>query len=67
VVQLDFKEVNEGHCTGIGRNDYKRASPNNELRNLSKELTANFQLTDVCRRLGVTDLLEQAGEHLGAP
>jgi hypothetical protein len=65
VIALNFNKVNEGHCTGIGRNDYKRASPNCELRNLSKELSANFDLIEVCRRLGVTELLDQGGMGSG--
>lgn len=59
VFNLDFVEVNEGHCTGIGRKGYVRKSPNNELRNLSAELAANYELADVCKRLGVAYLLQE--------
>lgn len=51
--------VDEGHCTQIGRKDYKAASPIGFRRNLSKELSLNNDLVDVCTRLGVADLLEQ--------
>jgi hypothetical protein len=49
--------VSEGHCTRIGRNDYVEASQNNFTRNLSKELSLNSSLSEVCDRLGVGDLV----------
>ncbi|MTW21192.1 hypothetical protein [Allochromatium palmeri] len=57
IYDLNFKEVNEGHCTGIGRKDYIRSSPNNELRDLNAELSSNYDLREVCKRLDVTFLL----------
>jgi hypothetical protein len=59
VIDLDFVEVNEGHCTSIGRKDYVRISPHNELLNLGQDLKANYQLSEVCNRLGVSNLLDQ--------
>jgi hypothetical protein len=49
--------VAEGHCTRIGRKDYREASPNTYKRNLSKELSLNSDLQEVCERLGVGDLV----------
>ena len=49
--------VSEGHCTRIGRKDYVEASPNDYKRDLSKELSLNSDLREVCDRLGVGDLL----------
>ena len=51
------KEIAEGHFTLIGRKDYKRASPVHFKRDLSKELSLNNDLTDACRKLGLTHLL----------
>jgi hypothetical protein len=49
--------IEEGHCTRIGRKDYKAASPNTFRRDLSKEINLNNDLIEVCTRLGVADLL----------
>ena len=49
--------VSEGHCTGIGRSDYKYAGLKNWTRDLSKELSSNYDLKSVCARLGISDLL----------
>jgi hypothetical protein len=45
--------VAEGHYTGIGKPSYRRASPQNFQRNLSKELSLNYSLTDACQMLGI--------------
>lgn len=55
---IDEAYIEEGHCTRIGRKDYKEASPNNFTRNLTKELSLNNELTEVCGRLGIADLLD---------
>ena len=49
--------VATGHCTRITRSDYVEASPNNFKRELSKELSLNNDLLDVCTRMGVQDLV----------
>lgn len=49
--------VDEGHCTGINRSDYKRVGPKNWKRDLTKELSLNSDLATVCARLGLSDLL----------
>jgi hypothetical protein len=51
----------EGHCTRIGRQNYIEASPNNFKRELSKELSLNNDLHEVCNRLGVGDLIADYG------
>src|SRR5450432_405277 len=50
-------EIEEGHFTSIGRKDYKRASPKNSLRDLSRELSLNNDLVEACEKLGISDLL----------
>jgi len=49
--------IEEGHCTRIGKKDYKEKSPNNSKRNLGLELGENFQLKEVCRNLNIYDLV----------
>ena len=49
--------VDEGHCTGINRTDYKRVGPKNWTRDLTKELSLNNDLVRTCARLGLSDLL----------
>jgi hypothetical protein len=53
--------VSEGHCTRIGRKDYVEASKNDYTRDLSKELSLNTDLREVCDRLGVGDLVGETG------
>lgn len=54
---IPAEEIEEGHFTGIGRKDYKRRSPTNYERNLSLELSLNNDLSDACRKLGISSLL----------
>lgn len=49
--------VREGHCTQIKNNDYQRISPNDEKRNLSLDIKHNFELENVCHRLGLGTVL----------
>jgi hypothetical protein len=56
VVRIKKELVEEGHCTGIGKPEYRRVSPIDERRDLSKELRLNYELYDVCRRLGITEV-----------
>ena len=49
--------ISEGHFTGIGRPTYKRASPKNERRDLSKELSLNFDIAAACATLGLEHFL----------
>lgn len=50
--------VQEGHCSQIKHKEYERLPPDKYGRDLSKELRHNFELTKVCTRLGLEDLLE---------
>jgi hypothetical protein len=56
-------DIAEGHFTFQRRKDYKRASPINFKRDLSKELSLNNDLGAACDRLGIGHLLgsEAAG------
>jgi hypothetical protein len=53
--------IAEGHFTGIGRTDYRRMSPKSFTRDLSKELSLNYDLVECCRKLGLDDLLGPVG------
>ncbi len=50
--------VAEGHCTRIRNPHYEPQSPNDERRDLSKDLVHNYDLVEVCRRLGLDDFLD---------
>jgi hypothetical protein len=54
---IPISYVKEGHFTGIGRPDYRRASPKNYKRNLSLELSLNYDLVNCCNKLGLQALL----------
>lgn len=47
--------IEEGHCTRIRKPEYIAQSPNNSKRDLSKDLTANYDLKHECEKL---DLLK---------
>jgi hypothetical protein len=50
-------EISEGHCTRIGNQGYERLSPDNAARLLTKELSHNYNLVQMCRKLGLERLL----------
>jgi len=52
--------VEEGHCTRINRKSYISTSPNNERRDLSKDLSKNFDIRSVCRRLGLDEIYDRS-------
>ena len=58
VVSIPVDLVKEGHCSEIGKKNYKvlpgHLSP---LRALSDELNRNYSLAEVAARLGIADLL----------
>lgn len=58
VRDIPLKWLEEGHCSKYNGQIYLRQTPNDDRRALGLELTANYQLTDVCRRLGLADLVE---------
>lgn len=49
--------VEEGHCTQINNPQYVRVTPNDDRKNMSLDLVANYRLDDVCRRLDRANLL----------
>ncbi|WP_026280338.1 hypothetical protein [Thioalkalivibrio sp. ALE31] len=58
VVPIKAKPLDEGHCTRIGNPRYVAQSPNDVRRDLSKDLSFNYDLQEVCRGLDVTDFLK---------
>lgn len=54
---VNERMLREGHCTQIKNNRYRRLSPNDERRDLSRDLSYNFELSEVCAKLGLKDLL----------
>lgn len=61
VLALKEKEFSAGHFSQIKFEGYKRVSPNNEFRDLSRDLSGNFQLSDCARKVGVAHLLLAGG------
>lgn len=57
VVPLPAKPLDEGHCTKIGNKHYKKQSPNNARKDLTKDLTFNYDLNEVCSKLGLMHFL----------
>lgn len=57
VVRIHQRSIEEGHCTGIGNKGYTRVSPRDERRDLTRELSLNYDLEEVCRRLNLTKYL----------
>jgi len=60
VQEIEAADIAEGHFTGIGRKDYRRASPQNFKRDLSKELALNNDLRAACAKLEISHLLGAA-------
>jgi hypothetical protein len=58
VIEINRTLVEEGHCTSIGKKDYKRVSQEGDLRNMSEELDLNYSLEEVTNRLGIRHLLD---------
>ena len=54
VVDIPEKSVSEGHCTRIGNSQYVIDE------NKGRELSLNFDLAEVVRRLGLTDIVRPA-------
>jgi hypothetical protein len=59
VVVVDGAPLEEGHCTKINNPSFKRSWPtaNDAQRQMSVDLAANFDLSEVCHRLDLADLL----------
>lgn len=54
---IDLGLVREGHCTRIGRPDYVPQSPQDDRRDLSKDLSHNYDLEQVCEQLELKEFL----------
>lgn len=58
IVKIRECDIEEGHFTRIKNNGYVAQSPNDWRRNISKDLVANFDLVEACKKMGVSQLLE---------
>ena len=59
-------EVEEGHCSRIHNPRYKPVSPDTERRNLSVDLRHNYDLGEVCAKMGLGDLAPDDGQRLAS-
>jgi hypothetical protein len=50
---IDQREVDEGHFTRINNKSYQVVSSSDWRRDLSRDLSANFELVDACAKLGL--------------
>lgn len=57
VLSLREKDFSAGHFSQIKFEGYKRISPNNEFRDLSKDLGGNFQLVNCAKKIKISHLL----------
>jgi hypothetical protein len=53
VMAIDQREVDEGHFTRINNKSYQVVSSSDWRRDLSRDLSANFELADACSKLGL--------------
>ena len=54
---ISAKYVEEGHCSRINNPRYVMASPNNERRDITRDLQLNYDLREVCKKLGIEEFL----------
>ncbi|MBK1704671.1 hypothetical protein CKO40_09015 [Halochromatium glycolicum] len=54
---LRAKPLQEGHCTKISNKRYIKQSPNNAKKDLTKDLVFNYDLNEVCIKLGLAKFL----------
>ena len=57
VVEFASHPLQKGHCTSIGKANYKRVGPEGDARNMGAEIDLNYNIEDVARRLGIGHLL----------
>lgn len=62
VLRLKEREFSIGHFSQIKFDGYKRVSPNNEFRDLSRDLTNNFELKMCAEKVDVAHLLDEGAE-----
>lgn len=53
------KYIEEGHCTRIRNSKYIPQSPNNEKRDLTKDLVHNYSIKEECKRLGLLKFIQR--------
>jgi hypothetical protein len=59
VLPIDVRLVKEGHCSEIGKRDYRTAANHREaIRDLPRELDMNYSLDQVAERLGIAHFLQ---------
>ncbi|MCM3563258.1 hypothetical protein [Hydrogenophaga intermedia] len=58
VLSLKEKDFSAGHFSQIKFEGYRRVSPNNEFRDLSRDLTGNFELRRCAEQMGLKNLLD---------
>lgn len=46
-------DISEGHFTRIKNKNYVEKSPNDWRRNISKDIAANFDLAEACKKMGI--------------
>lgn len=61
VLSLREKDFVAGHFSQIKFDGYKRISPNNEFRDLSRDLNINFELKNCAEKIGIGHLLNDRG------
>lgn len=54
---IDVSLVDEGHCSRIGRKEYVPQSPQDDRRDLSKDLSYNYDLERICAKLELSEFL----------
>ncbi len=57
VIEIAQKPLVEGHCTSIGKPDYRRVGPEGDARNLGAEIDLNYDIEEVAARLDILRLL----------
>jgi len=61
VLPIDVRLVKEGHCSEIGKRDYRTAANHLEAtRDLAAELDMNYSLEQVAERLGIGQFLRES-------
>lgn len=58
IVEIREREIEAGHFTRIKNKAYVAQSPDDWRRDISKDLVANFDLVEACRKMGVPELLK---------
>lgn len=62
VVDIPEAWLSEGHCTSIGKPNYKLKHGNRRNKELPTELDENYNIEDVAANLGISSLISQLRE-----